>query len=65
MLLFTNSKTEVVKKTTVLMITLCYLVKEKQHNELNFLLLKKKTLQENVYSKMMQKIMAQQKKVHS
>ncbi len=47
------------------MISLCYLVKEKQHNELNFLLLKKKTLQENVYSKMMQKIMAQQKKVHS
>lgn len=36
------------------MITLCYLVKEKQHNELNFLLLKKK---------MMQKIMAQQRSV--
>ncbi len=42
MLLFTNNKTEVVKKTNVLM---CYLVK--LHKE--FSLVEKKTLQEKVY----------------
>lgn len=33
------------------MVTLCYLVKEKQHNELNFLLLKKKKMQKKWHNK--------------